>query len=61
MGLRSQAGAFDLDSEGDEKELKNSGQGRGTAGSAFLKGHSVGWVGANSGWSRRQRMSGNGI
>lgn len=51
----------DLDPEGDEKALKNSGQGRGMAGSAFLRGHSVGWVGVDSGWSRRQRISESGI
>lgn len=27
------------------------------AGSAFLKGHSVGWVEGNSGWSWREMMS----
>lgn len=44
VGPQSQAGEFEFDPEGDEKALKNSDQGRGMAGSAFLKGHSVGWV-----------------
>lgn len=44
MGLQSQAGEFQFDPEGGEKALKNSEQGRGMAGFAFLKGHSVGWV-----------------
>lgn len=42
VGLQSQAGEFDP--EGGEKALKNSEQGRGMNSSAFLKGHSVGWV-----------------
>lgn len=47
MGLQHQAGKFEFDTEGGEKALKNSDQGRGMAGSAFLKGHSVGWVQVN--------------
>lgn len=40
----------ELDPEGDEKALKNSDQGQGMAGSAFLKGHSLaGWRGSQGG------------
>lgn len=57
VGLMRQAGEFELDPESDEKALKNSDQGWGMAGSAFLKGHYVGWAEGNSGWSWRQMMS----
>lgn len=43
MSLKSQAGDFGLDREGNEKAQKNSDQGRGMDSFAFLEGHS-GWV-----------------
>lgn len=43
MSLKSQAGDFGLDHEGNEKAQKNSDQGRGMDSFAFLEGHS-GWV-----------------
>lgn len=48
VDLKSQAGEFELDPEGNEKALRYSDQGLGMASFAFFKGYPFGWVEGNS-------------